>query len=266
MKLCFSTLGCPDRSLEDILSLANEYHAEAIEIRGIGGTLNNTEIEAFFSENQARTHQLFREKNVRPILLGTSCRFHLSDKFEDAIAEGISAIRIARAFDIPYIRVFGDRILSDGQACIDRVISGLQRLCRQDADVSVLLEVHGDFNTVGALSPVLESMKNIKNFGLIWDIEHTHQSYGDNWSSFYRFARPYIKHVHIKDYSNTKKSLTLIGEGDVPIAPIVSRLNGDGYDGYLSLEWEKKWHPELDNIELALKSFISLIEKTEKRS
>ena len=36
-----------------------------------------------------------------------------------------------------------------------------------------------------------------------------------------------------------------VGDGDIPIAAIVKKLIEDGFDGYFSLEWEKKWHPEL---------------------
>ena len=70
---------------------------------------------------------------------------------------------------------------------------------------------------------------------------------------------PYIRHIHIKDYSDTQNTLTLIGEGNVPIRQIVARLLQDGYDGYISLEWEKKWHPELPEIEPALDSFIKTV-------
>ena len=130
--------------------------------------------------------------------------------------------------------------------------------------VDVLLEVHGDFNTVEALAPILDGMKEYSNFGLIWDIAHTHRPYGENWEIFYEFARPYIKHVHIKDYSKEENALTLIGEGEVPILPIVDRLLSDGYDGCFSLEWEKKWHPELPEIEEGLNSFTILLNQRRK--
>ena len=51
MKLCFSTLGCSELSLEDIVCLAKAYGISAIEVRGIGGVLNNVEIEAFTEKN-----------------------------------------------------------------------------------------------------------------------------------------------------------------------------------------------------------------------
>ena len=263
MKLCFSTLGCFDKSLEEILIFSKKYNIPAIEVRGINGILPNDLIDVFSEKKIDQTKCLFDQYQTVPLVLGTSCRFHQADQYEKAIKEGCSSIRIAETIGFQFIRVFGDRIRSDKEACIDRVISGLTTLCEQAKNVCILLEVHGDFNTVEALSPVLEAMKERKNFGLIWDIEHTHKRYGTDWMTFYQFARPYIKHIHIKDYSNALDQLTLIGQGDIPILPIINRVLQDGYDGYFSLEWEKKWHPELPDIEVALHSFLSLLKETE---
>ena len=145
----------------------------------------------------------------------------------------------------------------------ERIISGISELCSYSDKVNVLLEVHGDYNTLEALTPITERLSSLKSFGIIWDIEHTHKTYGDRWEEFYSALRPYIKHVHIKDYSDSKGCLTLIGDGSVAIVPIVRGLIKNGYDGYFSLEWEKKWHPELPDIEEALESFIKIMKEAE---
>jgi hypothetical protein len=38
----------------------------------------------------------------------------------------------------------------------------------------------------------------------------------------------------------------------------IERLN---YDGYVSFEWEKYWHPEIEEPEVALPDFINAIRK-----
>ncbi len=259
MKLCFSTLGCSEMSLEEILALCSDFGISSLEIRGIGGVLDNSKIEVFSSASSNATKIAFEQSGVIPTVLGTSCAFHNQEKFDKAINEGLEAIKIAENLNVPYIRVFGDKITEgDELGCTERVICGIKTLCENAKSTTVLLEVHGSFNTEKALSPVLDGLSDIKNFGLIWDIEHTHEVYGENWLAFYRFARPYIKHVHIKD-RNSKKGLVLTGEGDVPIIPITKQLLTDGYDGYFSLEWEKKWHPELPDIRTALDSFIKVM-------
>ena len=123
----------------------------------------------------------------------------------------------------------------------------------------MLLETHGEFNTVEALKPIIDAMRGNDSFGLIWDIQHIHRAYGKSWEEFYSFAKPYVRHVHVKDFSDTDKALCDIGKGDIPIRDIVDRLVADGYDGCFSLEWEKKWHPELSDIEQALEDFVRIM-------
>ena len=121
----------------------------------------------------------------------------------------------------------------------------------------MLLEVHGDYNRIETLGRVTEQLAGREEFGLIWDIAHTH-AYGDQWDDFYRAFRPLIRHIHIKDRTEEGK-LTLPGEGSLPILPIASCLLSDGYDGFFSLEWERKWHPELEALPVALSRFVSLM-------
>ena len=50
-----------------------------------------------------------------------------------------------------------------------------------------------------------------------------------------------------------------IGAGDVPIHDIVDTLVKDGYDGYFSIEWEKKWHPELPDCETEFPAYPKFV-------
>jgi sugar phosphate isomerase/epimerase len=257
MKLCFSTLGCCDRGLGEIIALANKYDIKNIEFRGIGGVVDNSKIQEFFECSTPITKEKLLRAGINPIVLGSSCSFHNAEQYNSSVAEGKKDIDIAERLGIPFIRVFGDRITDEDT--VVRIISGLLSLCEYSQNVSVLLETHGDFNTVQTLAPIVDAMSGTTRFGLIWDIEHTHKVYGHDWGEFYSFARPHIRHVHIKDYSNSEKALSAIGCGDVPIKEIVDKLLNDGYDGCFSLEWEKKWHPELSKIEEALDDFVRII-------
>lgn len=266
MKLCFSTLGCCDRDLESIIALARQYGISALEIRGIGGVMDNAAIEVFSETEREKTLALLSENGIKPVVLGTSCSFHNVERLEAVMAEGETCVRLAEAMGIKYIRVFGDRIAEKYGDSQSRVGEGIAQLCSLSDKVTVLLEVHGDFNTADALKPVLDRLEGIENFGLIWDIGHTHGTYGDRWREFYEFVRPYVRHVHVKDISDSRKCLTMIGEGDVLIKEITEGLIADGYDGYFSLEWEKKWHPELPEIEPALECFVKIMSQTELES
>lgn len=255
MNLCFSTLGCCDRSLDEIFALCARYGFSALEIRGIGGILDNRLIPEFSEAEIKETVSRFKNEGVSPLVLGTSCSFHDSGKFAAAVDEGRAAVKTAGQLGARAIRVFGNNLGDNPDESTARVIDGIGHIL-QSADecgVDVLLEVHGDFNTIETLSPVTEALKTEKHFGLIWDICHTHKPYGENWLEFYKVFRPFICHVHIKDIKSDK--LVLPGEGDIPIKSIVSQMLSDGCGGAFSLEWEKKWHPELPEIEDAIAAF-----------
>ena len=268
MKLCFSTLGCAERSLDEILALSEKYSINAIEIRGIGGIIDNGKIEDFSEKSARKTKQKLSDAGVCALGLGTSVSFHDPSLRDAKIKEGRESIDIAARLGISAVRVFGDRIVGDVDECYTRVGSGIVELCDYAAPlgVNIYLEVHGDFNVAESILRVVDLLREKSNFGIIWDIEHTHKTYGEKWESFYLPLRHYIKHVHVKDFSDSRSSLSAIGEGDVPIIPILKRLIADNYDGAVSLEWEAKWHPELGPIEPALTSFVKMVSEAENDS
>ncbi|MBE6595078.1 MAG: sugar phosphate isomerase/epimerase [Ruminococcaceae bacterium] len=258
MKWCFSTLGCTDRSLGEILALAHRYGIAAVEVRGIGGVLDNGEIADFAPENAPKTKEMLQGAGVMPLILGTSVSFHDKEKFAENLQAGKRDIEIAARLGFSAVRVFGNRIVGDEAECIGRVAEGVRALSLVAAPlgVSVLLEVHGDFNTVPRLISIIERCDGCENFGLIWDICHTHAIYGADWRRFYDALAPFIRHVHLKDI---KKGLHVLpGEGELPICEVIRTMQADGYEGCFSLEWEKHWHKELPEIEVALERLLQL--------
>ncbi len=269
MKLAFSTLGCAIRSLDEIVDCAEKFSIGGIEIRGINGEMNVSDISCFSPDNAESSRNLLAQKHIEFVCLGTSCSFHDPEKLDGAMLEGCRAIDVCHRMGIPAIRVFGNKIKSPLllRETAERVGRSIDDLCTyaDSYGVSVFLEVHGDFNRAETLMPVVENNKKHKNFGLIWDVMHSDRAYGDDWKVFYDLFRPYIKHIHIKDCirakNNGKPRLTLIGEGEIPLEEIIYTLESDGYCGWYSFEWEKHWVPELPEIENALPGFIALMKK-----
>jgi sugar phosphate isomerase/epimerase len=60
--------------------------------------------------------------------------------------------------------------------------------------------------------------------------------------------------VHVKDARPDVDDWRLVplGEGDVPVRESLAVLDAAGYRGWLAVEWEKRWHPELAEPEVAL--------------
>ncbi len=271
MKLSFTTLGCPEWSFEYLIEQAEKLGYSGIEIRGVNGVMRAEEIPEFFPENMEATKKLLREHNLEMVGFGTSANFHNEANAAKGIDESKKAIDVCATLGIPAIRVFGDALPDKEHAeeTIALVGNSIAEVCRyaEGKGVDVLLEVHGDFNTIETVGGVIEACKEYKCFGILWDIEHSDRAYADNWQPFYQAVRPYIKHIHVKDYLRHEDgsfTLCLVGEGDIPIKDIITTLKEDGYDGYYSLEWEKKWVPELPDPEVAFPAYYEFMKQFEK--
>ena len=63
--------------------------------------------------------------------------------------------------------------------------------------------------------------------------------------------------VHVKDSRPeglSGRAEALPGSGDVPVVQLLKLLREIEFAGPVALEWEKYWHPELPDLEAALKS------------
>jgi sugar phosphate isomerase/epimerase len=63
--------------------------------------------------------------------------------------------------------------------------------------------------------------------------------------------------VHMKDLQHNQNAwrYVLTGEGDFPWLDLKRALDRLRYERFISFEWEKKWHPEIADPEIALLHF-----------
>ena len=257
MKLAFSTLGCPDWSLQYAVEQAKTLGYQAVEIRGIKDRLRSDTIEELLPENRAASLKFAKENGIGFCCLGASASFHEAEKRRENREEALATVKLAAACGIPYVRVFGNNLVTDDEDTEIAEIAGqIRALCEEARgyDVTILLEVHGDFNTGDRILKTADGVA-CDNFGIIWDIQHSREDPARFWDRTKRL----IRHVHIKDSIRTK--LCPVGEGDLPVASIVRMLEHDGYDGYYSLEWEKRWHPELRDPAEEFPSYVKFMKE-----
>ena len=267
-KLAFTTLGCPDWSFPKILDEAQRMGFSGIEIRGLEGKMLAEEMPQFFPDNREATLESLKLHNLKIIGFGSSVKFDAADEFDNAIAEGKRAIDVCGFMGIPAIRIFGNQILpgETEAGLLSRIAMGAQILAEygEGKGVRILLETHGDINTLERVKSIHDNVAS-KNFWHLWDIGNTDATYGDNFMEFFRPMKDRISHLHIKDFIRGTKGdektckHCRIGHGQVPIKAIVRQLEEDGYSGYYTLEWEKKWHPELPEPEIAFPEFVNLM-------
>ena len=95
------------------------------------------------------------------------------------------------------------------------------------------------------------------NVGLVWDIANMWSVTKEPPVEVYQKLKKYIHHTHIKDLRmiDGKEHYTLLGKGEVPIFAAIDALMKGGYRGYYSFEWEKLWHPEIEEPAIALADY-----------
>jgi sugar phosphate isomerase/epimerase len=263
MKIAFQTLACPDWNWDKTIAEASRLGYDGIELRGVEGEMYLPRARPFLPDAIDRTIRQLKENNLEICCLDTSCSFHDENKFAGAIREGKETIDLAVKLGTPYIRVFGDKIPDPAQRekAVAAIAAGLDELGRyaEGKGVTVLLETHGDINQYDVIRDILGQVGS-PSVGVLWDFEHPFMN-GEAPKTTFAELGAYIKHTHVKDArkDGDKKTLTLIGEGQVPIEEIVGILKDGGYNGWLSLEFEKKWKPELEEPEVSLPAYISYI-------
>ena len=261
--LSFSTLGCPDWPFKKIIDFAVENKYNGIEMRGILRELDLTKCNEFNNaENIAATRKLVEEKGLRFVDLGSSAAMHHADTTERQknLDEAKRFIDLAQQLNCPYIRVFPNNLPKeqDRNATIDLIIKGLVELGdhAKGSSVTVLMESHGDLVQTADLKKIMESAAN-EHVGMIWDIVNMWSVTKEPPAKVYPQLKKYIRHTHIKDLKiiDGKEHYTLLGKGESPIFEAIDILYTDGYKGYYSFEWEKMWHPEIDEPEIALSDY-----------
>lgn len=262
-RLSFSTLGCPDWEFSKIIDFAAANHYEGIEARGIKRELYLPKCNEFSSaENIKTTMQMMEDKGLKFSDLGSSAAMHFPEgaEREKNIDEGKRFIDLAQQLECPFVRVFPN-IFPKGQeknATLDLIAKGLLTLgdYAKGSKVTVLVESHGDLVHVDDLEKVMKLAEN-QHTGMVWDIVNMWGITKAPPGKAYDRLRKYIRHTHIKDakIKDGKMSYVFLGDGDTPVFEGIDALAKGGYNGYFSFEWEKMWHPEIAEPELAIADF-----------
>ena len=150
MKLAFSTLGCPDWDLAEVIAGARKYRFVGLELRALSGSLDLPGRDEFAAERIATTRDYLKREGIEVCCVDTSCSFHSVDASERAAQVNMALVyaNLAAKLGAPLIRVFPDKIQTGAQReqTRDWIAASLHEIAKQmPDDVDVALETHGDF-------------------------------------------------------------------------------------------------------------------------
>jgi glucosamine-6-phosphate deaminase len=271
MKLSFSTLGCPDWSLAEILDAAGRLGYDGVELRFVEGD------DALWARPELRGAGLHETRaRLRDAALAISCVdtrsfFHAPPGAERdrALDEARRSIELAALLEAPGIRVFGDRVQpgQDLESTRTLVAEALQQLGEEAgrSGVEVWIESHGDFARASDVLSILAQVRS-EAVGALWDPANAFEV-GESPGDGYRLLAARVRHVHLKDVARCSAEEVstgarafrpvLPGHGQFEPERVLSVLRAAAYARWVSFEWEKKWHPAIEEPAAALPHFVA---------
>lgn len=271
MKLAYSTLACPAWTWQQAIAAARDYGYDGIEWRLIDGQVVSSDFPA------ARSREIKAAVAAAGLLTcaldtGNSLAHPPGPLRERNLQEVAALLQVAQALGTDILRVFPGKYpatVSDEQA-IEWVVAGLNHLLpqAQATGVRIALELHDSFDwqrkklrgtTTSTFVAQVLAQVAAPEVGVQWDLGNPYLEGETAEETWRNLPRERLIYVHTKDMQPTSKGewqYVPSGEGVLPLPAIIDWLRNDGFDGWLSFEWEKKWHPELAEPEVILPHYV----------
>ena len=259
----FSTLGCPSWDWLKILDFAQQNGFAAVELRGMQGTMDLPSRPEFVATRLEQSKKEIADRGLRISCVSSSANLHTAgQEHEQQLADARRFIDLASQLAAPYVRVFGNKLIGPRAPALEHIAASLRELgdYAGPKNVAVLLESHGDFTDAPTLREILEAAGS-SHVGLLWDAHNTFVDGKEDPAVSVGQLGKYIRHTHLKDsrMEGAEAHYVLTGRGGVPVKRQVELLVAAGYAGYYSFEWEKAWHPEIDEPEVAIADFARVV-------
>jgi sugar phosphate isomerase/epimerase len=258
MRVAFSTLAFPDATLASAVSLGRRWGYAGVELRLVDGELIDPAMSA---ADRARVRQTITAGGLPVVAVDSSIRLTARD--EDPGPQLRRFMELASDWEAPLVRVFGGPLAPAGPGRQDqlraaaRVLEASVPLARR-LGVAIGVETHDDFSASSMVAELL-AMSDSEGadpewVGAVWDSHHPYRV-GESAADVYANLGGRILLAQVKDARRKPGGdweLVLLGEGEVPVREMLGLLAAGGYRNWISVEWEKRWHPEIADPEAAL--------------
>jgi sugar phosphate isomerase/epimerase len=261
-RIAFSTLAFPDATLAAAASAGRRWGYSGIELRLVDGELIDPAISA---AGRARVRRTLAAAGLPVVAVDSSIRL----TGEDPGPELHRFLQLASDLAAPLVRVFGGALdppparqdrLRDAARVLEEAVPLAARL-----GVAIGVETHDAFSASSVVAELLAllSAEGVPSdlVGAVWDSHHPHRV-GETPAEVYANLSPRILLAQVKDARRAPDGewqLVLLGAGEVPVREMLGLLTAGGYPHWISVEWEKRWHPEIEAPEVALPQHLDLL-------
>lgn len=263
MKISFSTLACPDYAWTDIYSMAKDLQFDGIEVRGLGDDIFAVRAKPFTDTQLPSTVRKLKELGLTIPCLASGCALKDREERNQNIVEITQYIVLAQKLGTPYIRVLGDSLPEATGDVDDAYVADVLHVLGVIAEgfgVTLLVETNGVYADTKRLKALLDAV-NSPYVAALWDMHHPYRYMGESPEETVQNLGNLIRHVHVKDSVLLDGALEyrLMGDGDLPVREMFDALLGAGFDGFVSLEWVKRWSQELTDAGVVIPRFANFM-------
>jgi sugar phosphate isomerase/epimerase len=258
VRIAFSTLAFPDASLASAVSLGRRWGYTGVELRLIDGELIDPRMPA---PARAQVRRTMTAAGLPVVAVDSSIRLTGEDPGPDLRR----FLELASDWEAPLVRVFGGALAAgrtERQEQLEaaaRVLESCVPLARR-LGVAIGVETHDDFSASSVVASLL-ALADPDWVGAVWDSHHPYRV-GESAADVYANLGRRILLAQVKDARRRPGGdweLVLLGDGEVPVREMLGLLAAGGYRGWLSVEWEKRWHPEIAAPEVALPQHLRVL-------
>lgn len=214
-------------------------------------------------ESRARVKRTLDAAGLPAVAVDTSIRL----TGQDPGIELRRFLELASDWEAPLVRVFGGELPAHGPArgaqldAAARVLEAAAPAAER-LGVGIGVETHDSFSASVVVAELLARVDSAA-VGAVWDSHHPHRV-GERAADVWANLGPRLLLAQVKDARREPAredgwQLVPLGEGEVPVRDMLGLLSAGGYQGWVSVEWEKRWHPEIAEPELALPQHLAVL-------
>lgn len=244
----FSTLGCPGVPIDNVLRLAQQYHADCVQLR----IAQDEPVHTGLSARQRSGIRLkFSDAGVDFAALATYVK--LSDP--NLLGPLEQHLQLASDLGAPALRLFPGDV--EAEIAVQRLSCAVSTA--EGSGVKITLETHDSYLAGADIAGLLSA--STAGAGAVWDVLHTWRS-GEKLEDSAAALGPYLAELQIKDVpSKTDLRPVAPGNGEVPGREAIDVAIAGGFSGPIIFEHEAKWREDADAFEPSLAAAMALIRK-----
>lgn len=266
MKCSFSTLATPELSGVEAIRLARRYGYDGIDLR-----VSEIKGELTLDSSAAHIREIVHALEAEGIALASLFLYphydHLRSDAKRIVEDTLKrSMELANETGARAVRlqVHGHNDPAYANVNLSSVAELLAGLLQRDrSGLKVIIQNHSLYASALEVAATVRQIGDAR-VGIGFSPDHVRLG-GEDPDMALAAVQPAVKRLFAADLQSTKDGYgsVLPGTGEIPLEKIIDALGGKKYGGWITFKWEKLWHPELADHDVALPHFISYIRQLE---